>query len=293
MSKEEVCANCGITGVDDIKLMDCDGCDLVKYCSDNCQGNHREQHEQECNKRKADVHDKKLFTQPDISHLGECPICYLPLPIDECKSRLAGCCCKFFCMGCEYANIKREDEQGLERRCPFCREPLATSQEEFDKKVMERIKNNDPIAMTQMGKIHRNEGDFVRALEYFTTAAELGDAAAHGCLGLAYLNGEGVDKDTKKAVYHLEQAAIGGHPTARGCLGDHEEANCRFERAAKHYIIAANLGHDYSLQCIKDLYANGHASKEDYADALRAYQAAVDATKSAERKKAETLCSGR
>ena len=35
------------------------------------------------------------------------------------------------------------------------------------------------------------------------------------------------------------------------------------------------------------LYKNGHASKEDYAGTLRAYQAAVEATKSAERKKAE------
>ena len=40
-----VCANCGIAGVDDVTLKDCDGgCDLVKYCSDKCQENHRGQH---------------------------------------------------------------------------------------------------------------------------------------------------------------------------------------------------------------------------------------------------------
>jgi hypothetical protein len=38
---------------------------------------------------------------------------------------------------------------------------------------------------------------------------------------------------------------------------------------------------------LKKLYSDGHASKEDYAGALRAYQAAVDATKSAEREKGE------
>ena len=42
---KEVCANCGIAGVDNIKLEDCDGCDLVKYCSDGCRELHREQHE--------------------------------------------------------------------------------------------------------------------------------------------------------------------------------------------------------------------------------------------------------
>jgi hypothetical protein len=36
------CASCGTAAVDDIKLKNCDGgCDLVKYCSDTCEANHR------------------------------------------------------------------------------------------------------------------------------------------------------------------------------------------------------------------------------------------------------------
>ena len=88
-------------------------------------------------------------------------------------------------------------------------------------------------------------------------------------------------------MYHLEQAAIGGHHMARHNLGCYDWGNGRFERARKHFIIAANLGNEKSLGNIKDLYTYGHASKEDYADACRAYQAAVAATKSAERKAAE------
>jgi len=34
-----------------------------------------------------------------------------------------------------------------------------------------------------------------------------------------YYEGQGVEKDKKKDVYHLEQAAIGGHPNARHNLG--------------------------------------------------------------------------
>lgn len=45
------CANCGVAEVDDIKLKDCDGRDLVKYCSDKCTENHREQHDEECKRR--------------------------------------------------------------------------------------------------------------------------------------------------------------------------------------------------------------------------------------------------
>ncbi len=76
-----LCANCGIAQVDDIKLEECGDCDLVKYCSDKCRENHIEQHEEECKKRKAELHDKNLFEHPDGTHEGECPLCFLPLPI--------------------------------------------------------------------------------------------------------------------------------------------------------------------------------------------------------------------
>jgi len=76
-------------------------------------------------------------------------------------------------------------------------------------------------------------------------------------------------------------------PSARHNLGERELNNGNFERARKHFIIAANHGLHESLRCIRTLYSNGNASKEDYFDALRAYQAAVDETKSAEREKAE------
>src|SRR6056300_1077210 len=89
------CASCGRAEVDDIKLKMCsDGCDLVKYCSDLCQNNHREQHEEECKKRKAELRDRDLFEEPDRSCYGECPICCLPLPLDPTKFAFMGCCSK-------------------------------------------------------------------------------------------------------------------------------------------------------------------------------------------------------
>jgi tetratricopeptide (TPR) repeat protein len=288
--EEEVCASCGIAAVDDIKLKFCDDCDLVKYCSDKCQENHRERHEEECKKQKAELHYKRLFSQPDSSYLGECPICCLPLPVEANKSTTMSCCSKSICKGCNYANRMREIEEGLEHRCAFCREPTPNSDEKARKQAMKRImKHNDPVAMTQMGKIHYGEGNFVKALDYWTKAAELGDVAGIFCLGSMYFQGEGVEKDEKKAVYHLEQAAIGGHPLARGLLAIHEAKNGRPDRAAKHYIIAANLGDDISLKAIKDHFVKGVVSKEEYAAALRGYQAAVNETKSAEREKGEAF----
>ena len=263
----------------------------MKYCSVECQENHGEQHETACKKRKAELHGKKLFTQPDISYMGECSICCLPLSIDPRKSTTMSCCCKTICKGCNYANKMREFEEGLQSRCAFCREPVPVSQEEIDKNVMERIKkHDDPVAMTQMGKLHYHRGDYRKAFEYWTKAAELGDVAAIFCLGMLYYYGDGVEKDMKKAVYHLEPAAIGGHPDARILLAAHEEGNNgRKERAAKHLMIAANLGYDPSLKPIKDLFVVGIVSKDEYAAALRGYQAAVNETKSPEREEAEVF----
>ena len=54
----------------------------------------------------------------------------------------------------------------------------------------------------------------------------------------------------------------------------------------KHYIIAANLGYDNSLKRLRECYKYGDVQKEDFAAALRAHQAAVDATKSPQRETA-------
>ena len=52
----------------------------------------------------------------------------------------------------------------------------------------------------------------------------------------------------------------------------------------KHWIIAANLGYDSSIEALKNFMKIGFISKEDFAAALRAHQAAIDATKSPQRK---------
>ena len=81
-----LCASCGTAEGDDIKLKKC-ACHLVKYCSVACQKAHRPKHKKECKKRAAELKDEILFKQPESSHLGDCPICCLPLPIDI-KNRL-------------------------------------------------------------------------------------------------------------------------------------------------------------------------------------------------------------
>ena len=280
------CASCGKAEVDDVNFL-CTACKLVKYCVERHQENHRLKHKKAYKQRMAEIRENKLFTQPEISHYGECPICYLPLPLDETKFILTACCYKRICDGCDHANKERIDEEGLEHNCPFCREPLPETDEECDQKEMERVKVNDPDALCNMGKKHYdNKGDHKKAFEYWTRAAELGDAEAHFNLSILYQLGEGVEKDKKKEVYHLEEAAIGGHPDARFNLGCEEWSAERDDRATKHFIIAANLGHDRAMEEVKEHFLEGLVSEEELEAALREHKAAVDATKSKQREEA-------
>ena len=217
---DEVCANCGTTALDDVKLKKC-ACLLVQYCSIECRDDHLDEHEEECKKKMNEFHDKKLFSQPDISSRGgDCPICFLPLSLDSSKSVMKSCCSNLVCIGCDYAHrkISKTDEENA-MSCPFCREPFAYSDEEHIKRAMKRVEAGDPAALTQMGTTRYKERDYDSAIEYLTKAAQSGDLEAHSQLGVMYEKGQGVENDKEKAVYHLEKAAIGGDPIARYNLG--------------------------------------------------------------------------
>jgi len=284
---DEVCANCGIAPVDDIKLKICDGgCDLVKYCSDACRENHRKEHEEECKKRRAELRDKELFEQTDKTCFGECPLCFLPMPIDTGKASFYTCCCKLVCTGCCYADYLSNGGD----RCPYCREPAVDGEEENDKRVMKRVKVNDPNALKFMGGRHCSDGDYDKAFEYYKKAAELGDSIAHHFLGVMYYEGKDVEEDKEKGIHHYERAAIGGHPVARHNLGCIEGKNDNFERAMKHFIIAANLGYEKSMKELWTFYSDGDITKEKLDATLRAHQSAIDATKSQQRDAAEAYC---
>lgn len=287
---DEICAFCGITGVDNIELKKCTACKLVKYCSVACQRNHRSQHKRICKKRAAELREELLFVQPESSHLGDCPICFIPLPLDAVntsKGAYHACCSKIICSGCVYGSRLKIAEQSLEQKCSFCRTPYPQDKAAADRMMKKRIAANDPFVICLAAIKCLDEGNFSDAFRYAQQAAEGGDMRGHLQLGHMYMEGKGVEADVKKAIYHLEEAAIGGHPMARYNLGRMERCQGMHERATKHFIIAANQGLDDAVEHLKEDYREGHVSKDDFGAALRAYQRAVDATKSPTREAAK------
>ena len=92
--------------------------------------------------------------------------------------------------------------------------------------------------------------------------------------------------DTKKANLYYKLAAIEGNVNSRYNLGNSELRAGNVKRALKHYLIAAEGGESDSLKQIQKLYSNGFARKDNYAKALRAYQAYLAEIKSTQRDKA-------
>ena len=93
-------------------------------------------------------------------------------------------------------------------------------------------------------------------------------------------------RDEKKAMHYYELAAMGGVVKSRHNLGSSEWQVGNMNRALKHFMIAVEFGYADSLKAIKQLYKTGHATKDDYAKALRAYQAYLAEVKSDDRDKA-------
>ncbi len=185
--------------VDDIKLKKCAACKFVRYCSIKCQKEHRSTHKQECKKRAAELRDALLFKQPESSNLGDCPICFLPLPVDVKKSLLNSCCSKLICKGCEYASRLLETEEEHERhKCPYCRKVYPNTQKEMDSNTMKRAEVNDPVALRNMGLRCYNDEDYGGAFEYFIKAIELGDVESNCQLSTMYDKGQGVERNKKK-----------------------------------------------------------------------------------------------
>jgi len=230
------------------------------------------------------ISDKILFRQPPPKE--DCPICFLRLPHLFTGSTFYLCCGKDICHGCDYALSNIDEEE----KCPFCRTPAPDSDEEVNEREGRLVEKGNAEAIHNLGIDYR-EGidrprDYGKSLELSYRAAELGCSEAFCSIGWAYEMGQSVEVDLKKAIRYYELAAIKGSVVARGNLGAHEDNAGNFNRALKHCLIAVRGGDNDSLKIIKDLYLDGHATKEDYTKALRARQAYLGEIKSRQRDEA-------
>ena len=222
------------------------------------------------------------------SEEDDCPICSLPLTLDDQQASFRACCMKRVCNGCALAALKR----GM-RDCPFCRAP-APHESQALAMIQKRVDAGDPMAIFHLGTKYQFgefglEKDVTRAVELYERAAELGEKEAHFNLGCTYAEGTDVERDMAKAIKHYEAAVMCGHVDARYNLGNVEHRAGNHDLALQHWMISATLGHENSLSNVKVLFMKGIANKAEYAAALRGYQNAVEEMSSPDRAEAKAL----
>ena len=111
----------------------------------------------------------------------------------------------------------------------------------------------------------RLQKDMRKAVELWEEAAELGSVGALHNLGVAHYYGQVFQQDKTKGIQFWTKAAMQGHFESRYNLGAIELNEKNHDRAVKHFLISAKMGHKGSLEMIKNMFMAGDATKEQYA----------------------------
>jgi len=285
---DKSCASCGKTG-DGLKR--CTACKSVWYCGVQCQIDHRKAHKKECKRIKKELEMRKPHPPTE-----DCPVCLVPLPLENKKATYWACCGQLVCCACDaetdralnITNRKRKDKKlpPMKRSCAFCRVPAAKNDPEWIKMTEDRIDKGDVKAMVNLAGLYRTR-DEAKALELYHRAADLGSPGALGRLGYCFLEGElGVIRDEEKCWRYLEDSAKKGDAHARCILGAKEEENEEHNLAIKHFKLAAAAGHEDATKRLWK-YFPSKLDKAELEETLRAHKLACDEMKSEERERYE------
>ena len=134
-------------------------------------------------------------------------------------------------------------------------------------------------AMNNLGHMYRNgegvEQDYAKAIEWYTKAADLGDADAMNNLGYMYEHGVGVEQDGAKAVEWYIKAADLGNTTAMNRLGymyyNGEGVEQDYAKAIEWSTKAADSGDATAMNNLGYMYAKGNGVEQDNDKALEWY----------------------
>eukprot|EP00984_Skeletonema_dohrnii_P027157 scaffold16617_cov136-Skeletonema_dohrnii-CCMP3373.AAC.2 len=245
----------------------------------------------------AELRQEALFKESPPEE--DCPICNIRFPMknETCTLVLSNfsllhkvaCCGKSLCIGCHM--VQDRD------KCPLCGEDL----QHFNAicRLFERIHHScndqDKIRALDMLASSYDTGaggigvrqDSKMAHQLWMEAVELGGSKeAHYNLSQSYSKyhkERGVEKDDKKELYHLEEAAMLGDAAARCELGCYEGDRGNWDRAKKHWMLSAAAGCEGCMEMIKRGKKKGAVSSDEYKKTLRAHRKSLNLTRSAQR----------
>lgn len=244
--------------------------------------------------------DELLFKVPSPSK-EDCPICLMPMPLNELHCTYSPCCGKFICHGCMHQKImvaaSSKGSKSLIGKCSFCREPTFVSDKEIIARCKKRMAVGDGDAFCFLGMNYYDgllglQPNYTKAAELWLGGASLGSVPAYNHIAIAYSKGLGVEKNEKKAFHFNQLAAMGGDVTSRFNLGV-QCARIRMEDTIEHWKIAAGAGFELALDKIEMLLECKALTEEAYESVLTAYLTSRDEMNSDQREMAEKNKRGR
>ena len=204
----------------------------------------------------------------------DCAICLVTLSHVSSEKLHQACCGNEICWACykeHKESIKKQNAAKTGKKlgftCPFCRESEPTPDEELAR-LQARCLQNDHIALKLMGGVYlRGEPeipkDYLKALDYFIQAVELGSAGACTFIGTSYVKGNGVSVNKERAALFDRIGALRGDIQGRHNVGCSEYYNLgNHEIGIRHWKIAAEAGHQPSLDALRDIYNDKEPGKE-------------------------------
>lgn len=114
-----------------------------------------------------------------------------------------------------------------------------------------------------------------RMFDGIATKAASGDRESQYSLGLAYINGKGVEKNVREGMRWLTLAAMGGHNRAQSNLACEYHQSGDFKSAFKWWEGAAKRGDALSQYFLGSMYETGEGVLKDYVMALKWYKKAA------------------
>lgn len=138
---------------------------------------------------------------------------------------------------------------------------------------------SDASTLLAMGDQYYNEKDYTKAIEYYTKAANQGNAVAQTYLGDCYHDGLGVNVDYAQAASWYQKAANQGYALAQLYLGVYYQvgvgAKQDYNKAIDLYTKAAEQGNVQAQYNLGNLYNNGEGVIKNEQTAIYWYEKAA------------------
>ena len=139
----------------------------------------------------------------------------------------------------------------------------------IEKIYEEEAKKRSAEELLRRGDEYYESQDWVKAVECYRQAVELGNVAAQSKLGLCYANGNGVEKDENEAVKWWHKAAEQGFIAAQYNLGLYYSGNGQdYTEAVKWWYKAAEQGLAMAQSKLGLCYAQGNGVERNDTKAI-------------------------